>query len=213
MRNWSVLLFFPVVLMCQPEPPAPALVRGVLLEHDPQTAKGEFSVRRDDNHVLRYSFDAKTYVERDSQPIEVSRLEPGEKVEVLSDEGPATSLRYARTVHVLAPAPVTRTLTQGRLRAYRTPVERLLPAAPLSFSGVIFGLSNSQVKVHTRQAGDQTFLLRQDTRYVEDGDLVDAGALKPNLRVFVRAGRTLYDDIEAYQIVWGHILLPSQRGK
>jgi len=28
------------------------------------------------------------------------------------------------------------------------------------------------------------------------------------MRVFVRAGRTLYNEIEAYQVIWGRILQP-----
>jgi hypothetical protein len=50
--------------------------------------------------------------------------------------------------------------------------------------------------------------LRPDTRYLADGLLVDAASLKPNMRVFVLAGKDLYDDIEAYQVIWGKILSP-----
>jgi hypothetical protein len=51
-------------------------------------------------------------------------------------------------------------------------------------------------------------LLRKDTRYLADGQLVDAGSLQPNMRVFVQAGKDLYNDIEAYQVIWGKILSP-----
>jgi hypothetical protein len=37
---------------------------------------------------------------------------------------------------------------------------------------------------------------------------VEAAELKPNMRVFVKAGRTLYNEIEAYQVIWGQILMP-----
>jgi len=39
---------------------------------------------------------------------------------------------------------------------------------------------------------------------------VEAADLKPNTRVFVRAGKNLGDQIEAYQIIWGEILHPTQ---
>ena len=212
MRSWSVLLALPALLTGQAPPPNAALVRGVLVERDPQTNSGQFSVRRDDNLVFRYRFDARTYVERDHELIDVSRMVPGENVEVLSDEGPGTSLRYARTIHVVeTPLPMARPLspyrTQGMTRAYRSSMERFTPTGTLSFSGVIFHLSDSRIVMHTREAGDQTILLRQDTRYLADGDTVDAADLKPNMRVFVRAGRNLYNDIEAYQVIWGHILM------
>src|SRR6516164_6325664 len=132
MRKQWLVLPFAVGLWAQ-QPPAPSLIRGVLLERDPQAASGEFSVRGPDNQVFRYRFDAKTYVERESRMVEVSRLEPGEKVEVLSDEGPASSLRYARTVHVLETPPPPRELSQGRLRAYRSLSERVIPTGNLTY--------------------------------------------------------------------------------
>jgi len=207
MRALSVVLLLPMVLGAQSEPAA-GLVRGILLERDPQTATGEFSVRQADNHVLRYRFDSKTYVERDQQSIDVSRLQPGEKVEVLSDDMPGWVLRYARTIHVEAPPEPARSLSLGRPRAPRNPVERLLPPSTLAFSGVVSRLNPERVGLHTRDSGDQTILLRQDTRFLQDGNVVEAGDLKPNMRVFVRAGKTLYDEVEAYQVIWGRILMP-----
>ena len=213
MRIWGAVVIFPAVLAGQQPPSSSALVRGVLLERDPQTASGEFSVRRDDNLVFRYRFDPRTYVERDQQLIDVSRLRPGEKIEVLSDEGPGSSLRYARTVHVIdEPPPSQRRAPPGRastaLRTYRAPVERFLPISTLSFSGVVLRVGEGRLVMHTREAGEQTILLRQDTHYLAQGDTVDAAELKPNMRVFVKAGRTLYNEIEAYQVIWGQILMP-----
>lgn len=213
MRAHSVLLLFPLVLAGQTTAPA-ALLRGVLLERDPQAAMGEFSVRDVQDQVFRFQFDRKTYVERDQQLIDVSRLQPGEKVEVLSDDLPGSLLRYARSIHVLpAPAPA-RPLSRGRVRAYRSSADRLmaldraLPSGTLAFSGVVLRVTGDHVVLHTRGAGDQTILLRQDTRYLEEGEMVSSAQLKPNMRVFVRAGRTLYNEIEAYQVVWGQILEP-----
>ncbi len=210
MRRWILLGFFPVLLAGQPFPPAPALVQGVLLERDPQTVSGEFSVRLADSQVLRYRFDAKTYVERDQQTVEVARLVPGEKVEVLSDEGPATSLRYARTVHVLPPpAPVSRQpLTNGRYRAYRTAAEHYIPTGNLTYSGVVSKVNGERLVLHTRGSGDQRIALRPDTRYLQDGEIVNSASLKPNMRVFIRAGRNFYDQVEAYQVIWGRIFEP-----
>jgi hypothetical protein len=63
--------------------------------------------------------------------------------------------------------------------------------------------------LHTRLEGQKTILLRGDTRYLEGGTPADPADLKPNTRVFIRAGRNLEDQIEAYQIVWGQILEPT----
>src|SRR5689334_4198147 len=123
MRIYRMLVWFPVLLAAQTVTP-PGVLRGVLLERDPQTVSGEFSVRAADNRVFRFLFDAKSYVERAQQPIEVSRLQPGEAVEVVSDEAPGSLLRYARSIHVLPSATPARPLSQGRVRAYRSSADR-----------------------------------------------------------------------------------------
>src|SRR5438874_7864462 len=104
MRLFGLLILLQIAAAAQVAPP-PALVRGVVLECDSQTAAGELAIRDADNQVFRYRFDAKTYAERDDQLIQASRLKPGEKVEVVSDRLPATVLRYARTIHVVQPVP------------------------------------------------------------------------------------------------------------
>jgi len=212
MRIGWVLSFMPMVLAAQIVS-APPLLQGVLLERDPQTASGEFSVRAADFHVFRFLFDAKTYVERDQQPITVSRLQAGEKVEVVSDEAPGSLLRYARTIHVLPAPPPPRTLSQGRVRAYRNSADRLMsldriPTGAVGLAGVVSRLSADHVVLHMRGGSDQTILLREDTRYLEGGEMVGSNQLKPNMRVFIRAGKTLYNEVEAYQVIWGEILEP-----
>ena len=159
--------------------------------------------------MYRYQFDRKTYVERDDQMIEVKRLEPGEKVEVVSDTVPGLILRYARTIHVLPEPAPARPSAANRLRAYRPSVERNLPTGNLTFAGVVFRLNGERLVLHTREGGEQSLLLRKDTRYLENGEIVDAATLKPNTRVFVRAGKDLYDQVEAYQVIWGKILDPK----
>jgi hypothetical protein len=200
-----------VLLLAQTMPPP--VLRGVLLERDAQTDSGQFSVRIASSQVFRFQFDAKTYVERDQQSINVSRLQPGENVEVVSDEFSGSLLRYARTVHVLPAPEPPRTLSQARVRPSRSSADRLITTdrahayGAVAMSGVVFRVSPERVVLHTR-GGDQTFLLRPDTRYLEDGDAVGLVELKPNMRVFVRAGKTLYNELEAYQVIWGNILQP-----
>jgi hypothetical protein len=194
-----------------------AMLRGVLLERDAQTDGGEFSVRAAGNQVVRYRFDAKTYVEREERPIDVPRLLPGEKVEVLSDPVSGSLLRYARTIHVIDPAPPPRAANRPGSRldpalgpALGPPHEPLLPRGDMTFSGVVSRLNDRQLVLRTRNAGEQTLLLRQDTRFVADGEKVPSAELKTNMRVFVRAGKDVFGHVEAYQVVWGGILLPPE---
>ena len=97
MRAVGVLLFIPwgfaQTQPAAPTPVNPALLRGVVLECDAQSASGELSVRAADNQVFRYLFDGKTYAERDQKLIPASRLLPGEKVEIVSDLSPGLTLR------------------------------------------------------------------------------------------------------------------------
>ena len=196
--------------------PAAALIRGVLLERDVQTSEGEFSVRLADNRVFRYRFDRKTYVERENNLIDVARLHPGEKVEVVSDAIPGFVLRYARTIHVIEDPQSPRLTgttqgptTQGRYRAYRSMEERerTLPTGNLTYAGFVSRITPDRLVLRTRE-GEQTLFVGKETRFVQDGALVAADTLKLNMRVFIRAGKDLYDQVQAYQIIWGSILAP-----
>jgi len=212
MRLLWILLASAAAVVAQSAIP-PAHMQGVLLERDPQTVSGEFSVRVADDQVYRFLFNAKTTVDRDRQPIDVSRLQPGDEVEVISDDDGDSLLRFARIVHVMASPRPARPVSQSRLRGYRdsadreVPFERLIPATSQGVAGVVSRISGERVILHTR-SGEQIILLRPDTRYVEDGAVVGSADLKPNMRVYIRAGRTLYNEMEAYQVVWGQILEP-----
>ena len=196
MRALCVVLLSPLLSWAQvpaapaasaaPPPGALPLIVGILLERDAQAGSGEFSVRTTGNQVLRYQYDRKTFVEREDQMIDVPRLQPGEKVEVVSDKLPGLLLRYARTIHVVEPLPPPPRPPGGRPRPYRASAERALPTGNLTFSGVVFRLNGERLVMHTREGGEQSILLRQDTRYLADGGIVDAAELKPNMRVFVQ---------------------------
>jgi len=108
-----------------------------------------------------------------------------------------------------AQPPAPRPPTLGRLRsANRYAEERALPTGNLTYSGVVSRFGADRIVLHTRDGKEQPLILRKDTRYLLNGDLVDAAALKLNTPVFVRAGRDLWDQVEAYQVIWGKILAP-----
>ena len=207
----AIFLLLPLAGAAQTTP-QPDLVRGVILECDSESPSGEFAVRDVTNEVFRYRFDAKTYAERDGQLVQASKLRAGEKVEVVSDRTPASSVRYARTIHVIQPLPPPRPLSLGRYRAPspHPPAIDPLPAGTLEYSGVVARLNGERVVLHTRESGDMSLLLRTDTRFLRDGEAVEAKDLRPNVRVYIRAGKNLYDQVEAYQIIWGTILQPRQ---
>jgi hypothetical protein len=204
MRTLRLLLVVPLTAAAQFPPPVPT---GVLLERDRQVVAGQFSVRAPDNQVYRYRFDGQTAVESGNLPASVERLNPGEKVEVGSDPVAGSLVRYARTVRVVAPVAPLRVPADTRLRGAR-PAEPAPLTGTLTFAGVVSRLDGRRLVLRTRD-GEQTILIRQDTRYVSNGDAVVAGELRPNMRVFVSAGRNLYEQVEAYRIVWGTIFQPG----
>ena len=91
-------------------------------------------------------------------------------------------------IHVIQPTPPVRPQPLGRPRAYNPRLDQVR-TGNLTYSGVVFRLNGQRVVLHTRAAGDLAILLRQDTRYLENGGIVDSASLKPNMRVFVRAGK------------------------
>jgi hypothetical protein len=192
--------------------PAPiGLVRGLLLERDSTGNAGELSIRTSNNQVFRFAYDAKTYFEREKERIAVGGLRPGDLLEIVADLSPESSLRYARTVHVMEPERPARArpASLGRFRAYRSPLEHIIPRGDLTFTGVVRRLTDDRMVLRTRLDGEKVILLREDTRYLADGSQVEWSTLQPNTRVFVRAGRSLDNDLEAYQVVWGEILEPN----
>jgi len=210
-RLAGVLLVSALISAAQIPPQNAASLRGVLLERDARTDGGEFSVRAAGNQVVRYRFDAKTSVEREERPIDVPRLQPGEQVEVLSYPVSDSLLRYARTIRAIDPVPPPRIAARPGARinpVLSRPPEPLFPRGDMTFSGVVLHLSDGRLVLRTRGAGEQAFVVRQDTRFVADGETVAAAELKTNMRVFVRAGKDVFGHVEAYQVAWGDILLP-----
>ncbi len=207
MRACCLFLLAPLIAGAQF--PSPVQV-GILLERDSGVAAGEFAIRAPDDQVYRFQFDARTAVERDTFSGGASWLKPGDQVTVESDPVAGSLLRYARTVRV-SERPAQRILAESRLRTTGLwLLDRVPQAGNLTFAGVVSKLTDQSLVLRTR-TGEQTLLIRRDTRYVDNGDTVEAAKLRPNMRVFVRAGKNLYEQVEAYQVIWGQILDPARK--
>jgi hypothetical protein len=196
------------------------ITRGRLLESDTGET-GELSIRTANNRVYWYIYDTHTYVESDNRLSTVPKLRKGDELEIVSDTGPDTALRYARTIHVVV-EPVQRTVQQrqyseGRYALPRHPVARedplkldlLLARGTLTFAGQICQLNDERFVLRTRADGEKTIFLRADTRFMKDGGIVPASELRLNSRVYVRGSKNLEGDIEAFQVIWGEIVAPG----
>lgn len=205
----AAVLFAPALWAQNPSPP---LVRGELLDCEATSAgSGAFSVRTATHQVFRFTYDARTYFERENGRTSAAGLEKGDLIEVVADRASEPVLRYARTVHVVDRRPRRPPVSFGRYRSYRTSLDHLIPMGNLTFAGLVARLNGERLVLLTRRDGEKTILLRQDTRYLEGGLQVAAGELKANTRVFVRGAKNFEDEIEAYQVVWGDILDPAAR--
>jgi hypothetical protein len=202
---------FSLILVCSANAQqAPiGIARGDLVSWQATSGSGEMSFKTLEGRLYQCSFDAKTYFERDNQRVTAGAMAAGDRVEVVSDRRSGSDVCYARTVHVLDAAPVT--LGPGgrpRFRKEQSPTEAFAPRGDMTFAGMVMRVDHDVLTLRTRADGEKLILLRQDTRYIGDGQRVEAAGLKRNTRVFIRAGRNLENDIEAYSVVWGGIVQP-----
>ncbi len=186
------------------------IVRGELITWQAVAAGGQLNIRTNDGHTYECSYDGKTYFERDNQRVAAGVLSTGDRLEIVSDHKPGSQNCYARTVHVMDP-PTVRIVpgVRPRLEAPVNSTESFAPRGDMTFSGVVIRIDPDALTLKMRTGDEKIILLRQDTRYLGDGQRVDAGGLKRNTRVFIRAGRNLDNDVEAYQVIWGNIIRPN----
>ncbi len=201
----SVLFVFS--LSAQTQVPS-GLVRGVLLEPATTSSSGQFSIRAGGTTVYQFVFDSRTWIEKERERVPLTALRKGEVLEVVCDLDDAP-LRYARMVHVVEKPVMVRPPLGGVYRSRRSPVEFIAPRGDITFSGIVSELSSERLILRTRLDGEKIIFLRKDTRYLEDGFQVEPAILKSNTRVFLRAGRNLDNELEAYQVIWGEIFEPG----
>ena len=182
-------------------------VSGVVLEAD-REATGEFSVRTTGFEVLRYRYDASTSVTREEHASTAASLTAGDRVEVESSAAPGSQIRSASVVRVVEAAPPIHIL-HTRAAPFRMEDEKLLLArGNLLLSGTVLRVVDGELVLRTRSEGERTLRVRPDARFLEAGARVAAADLKPETRVFIRAGRDLWGETEVYEVAWGQILEP-----
>jgi hypothetical protein len=184
------------------------LVRATLIEC---VATG-LSVRTADNHVYSFVVDEQTFIEREQFRIPCSEINKAEPLEIVSDHSTEPGMRYARLISVVDLEQRSRRRALMALRApvpYEDPTLSIAPRGSLTFSGVVLRVDGDGLVLRTRAAGEKWIRMRRDTRFRQDGLLVEAENLHSSTRVFVRAGPNLYGEVEAYEVVWGEILTPK----
>ena len=207
----SLLLIVPLcalALLPAADEPAPiGLIRGDLLESDTTSV----TIRTAKNQVFQFRIDQKTYIEREDTRMYPAELRRGDALEVVADRDPQATVTYARLISVMTShAAPARKLTQGRRAPIQYTFESIVPRGLLTFSGMVLRLNDDRMTLRMKVGGEKLIRLRADTRYRQDGRQVEPPALQTGTRVFVRAGKSLDDELEAYEVVWGQILDPAR---
>jgi hypothetical protein len=176
--------------------------RGTIVGYQGTAARGTLQVADEAGDVYECGYDAQSYLEMWRQRITVAKLEAGDTVRVLADNPPGSTACYVRLVEV-GPPPVV--LTSRRVPERTRLARRTEQRGDITVSGVVIRADENSLTLRTRD-GDETVLLRRDTRYFGDGLDLGRDAVAVNLRVAVRAGRNLDGSLEAYQVSWGSLV-------
>lgn len=180
-------------------------VRGVLLEREGDEGAGQMSVRGADFQVRVLLYDGATAIQREERAVTPAALRPGDLLEAFCNGEPEPRCRAARIV-VAKPAPVSS--TGWRPTGWGRPDwgPSWPPRGQLLLAGVIAERYADGIRLRTRRGGEYLLRLREDTSLIGDGLAAGAAQLRVNMRVFVRAGKGLEGELEAFQVVWGRIL-------
>lgn len=209
LRKTALCVTIAAAALAQESAPS-GLLKGTLLTWSGSGTGGAFTFLGSENRVYSCSYDQKTYMERDNQRITFSRTEKGDRMEIVSDRRPGSSLCYARTVHIIDP-PQTHLVPGVRPRPKDAPsMSPLTHHGNLTFSGVVLRVTQDFLVLKSRNGEHQTIRLRSDTRFLAEGQISSSGNLRANTKVFVQAGKNLDNEVEAYQVVWGEILQPEE---
>ena len=186
--------------LCFPADMPKGLFHGQMVSWEGSLTKGILLARNNAGAVEGCGYDALSILQLSRQRVTVAKLEPGDPVEIITDHKPGSRDCYIRMLQVVPPA-----LPPGRAKPVAATRQTFdLPHGDRTVSGVIVRRDARSMTLRTRD-GEQTLLLRRDTRYMGDGAQQDAAAMTVNTRVFVRAGQNLEGGIEAYQVMWGEI--------
>jgi hypothetical protein len=209
MKSGWIVIFAAAIAMAQENAPS-GFLHGQLLSWTGTPRAGEFTFQAPENHVYFCSYDEKTYFEREKRRITIAGTEKGDRLEVVSDQRMGSSVCYARTVHVMDDPRIVKV---PGVRPHPRPVTTPDLAATrgtMNFSGVVLKVTPEMLYMRSRAGERSSIRLRPDTRYLMEGQPADVGSLRANLVVFVRTGKNLDNEVEAYQVVWGQILQPEQ---
>jgi hypothetical protein len=177
---------------------------GAMAGFDGSKTLGVLRARAASGEISTCGFDAKTYLEFEKRRVSVDQLREGDPLEILASRRPGETACYILSLEVIAPAKVAR----PNRRVDVTPTQAARPAAVRhgnrNIAGVVIQITAGSVTLRTR-TGEESFLLRRDTRYFGNGLRMERDDVRGNQRVSVEASRNLDGEMEAFQLTWGEL--------
>jgi hypothetical protein len=209
MKAGCIMILAAATALAQESAPS-GFLHGQLLSWTGTPRSGQFTFQAAENHLYFCSYDDKTYFEREKRHITIAGAEKGDRLEIVSDQRQGSNICYARTVHIMdEPRIVKLPGVRPRPRPL-TPPDLAATRGTLSFSAVVLKVTPETLYLRSRAGERRAIHLRPDTRFLMEGQPSEVGNLRANLVVFVRAGKNLDNEVEAYQVVWGEILQPER---
>jgi hypothetical protein len=209
------LLLTPNVAAFAQELALAPLVRGDFELWTGSDSQGAFTIDVPQVGSRRCAFTSKTYFEKDHKRISISRIEPGQLIEVLSErtaEPPRCRALIVRALNreaIKAAAAAAQRAARIRVYSNPSPTEWFAPRGNLLYSGIVVRLDQETLMLRLRSGERHLFQLRPDTRYLGAGGVAAHDQVPLNRPLQVRAGRTYDNALEIFSITWGEILQPQ----
>ena len=188
----------------------PGFLRGGLVSWTGTPRNGQFTFQVLTGQAYLCSFDEKTYIERENRRITMAGTEKGDRIEIISDQRPGSALCYARAIQILEDPALHGAPGLGRAGAVDAAAASFWSRPNLALSGAVSRITSDLLILRSRSGEHKTVRLRPDTRFLCEGQITESGTLRVNTVVFIRAAWNLYNELEAFQVIWGGILQPAQ---
>jgi len=181
---------------------------GDLVERTGTPQPTELVLRSIDHYVHRCQSTPRTVYEA----VTATDVRVGDRMEWLVETrgvGRVCELKSARLI--TRPPTIADALasTQPRVRINTNPLNSIAPRGNIMHGGVVTGIHENRLTLRLRGGVYQSILLRRDTHFFGEGVLADRSQLQLNQRVWVRLGKNLDGDLEAFYVAWGGILRPE----
>ncbi len=145
------------------------LFHGHMVSWEGSPVKGVLLARNAAGIVEGCGYDSLSILQLSRRRVPVTKLEPGDPLEIITDHKPGSRDCYIRMLDVVPPAGPPRRVKPAA--AARPTFD--LPHGDRTISGVIIRRDARSITLRTHD-GEQTLLLRKDTRYLGDGAQQDA---------------------------------------